>query len=61
MTGMQSFGRKQKREQRRRNHIARDLNTPKYRQRVKESKKWKEKRDRTTQYDEEEDTDPAVY
>lgn len=34
MTGMQSFGRKQKREQRRRNHIAKDLAHPKYRQRV---------------------------
>lgn len=34
MSGMQSFSHKQKREQRRRNHIAKDLNTPKYKQRV---------------------------
>lgn len=34
MTGMQSFGRKEKREQRRRNHIAKDLRTPKYKERV---------------------------
>lgn len=39
MTGMQSFGRKEKREQRRRNHIARDLHTPKYKQRIKQGKK----------------------
>ena len=36
--GMRSFGVKQRREQRRRNHIARDLLTPKYRQRRKEGK-----------------------
>lgn len=44
MTGMQSFGRKEKREQRRRNHIARDLHTPKYKQRIKQGKKKKDRR-----------------
>lgn len=44
MAGLQSFGRKQKREQRRRNHIARDLHTPKYKQRVKQSEKRKVRR-----------------
>lgn len=41
MTGMQSFSHKQKREQRRRNHIAKDLATPKYKQRRVENKKRK--------------------
>jgi hypothetical protein len=38
MPGMKSYEPKQRREQRRRNHIARDLGTPKYRQRVKKNK-----------------------
>jgi hypothetical protein len=41
MPGMRSFSPKQRREQRRRNHIAKDLNTPKYRQRKVENKKRK--------------------
>lgn len=41
MTGMRSYEYKQKREQRRRNHIAKDLNTPKYKQRRVENKKRK--------------------
>lgn len=45
MPGMQSYDRKQRREQRRRNHVALDLGSPKYRQRVKESKKKKDKFD----------------
>jgi hypothetical protein len=36
---MRSFTGKQRREQRRRNHIAKDLRTPKYKQRRVESKK----------------------
>jgi hypothetical protein len=43
MTGMRSFGRKQKREQRRRNHIAKDLHSPKYKQRVKQPKRREER------------------
>jgi hypothetical protein len=47
MSGMRSFGMKQKREQRRRNHIAKDLASAKYRQRRKEPKRrekeWREK------------------
>jgi hypothetical protein len=35
MTGMRSYIGKQRREQRRRNHVAKDLGTPKYRQRIK--------------------------
>jgi hypothetical protein len=38
---MKAFDRKQQREQRRRNHIAKDLATPKYKQRRVESKKRK--------------------
>lgn len=38
MTGMNRYGDKQKRAMRRRNHIARDLKTKKYRQRVRESR-----------------------
>lgn len=38
MPGMKSFTRKQRREQRRRNHIAKDLGSSKYRQRRKEAK-----------------------
>lgn len=40
--GMKSYDAKQRREQRRRNHIAFDLGSSKYRQRVKEKKsdKW---------------------
>lgn len=34
MTGLNKFDEKNKREQRRRNHVARDLLTPKYHQRV---------------------------
>ena len=37
--GMNSFGEKQKRAMRRRNHIARDLADRKYHQRRKETKK----------------------
>lgn len=37
--GLQSFGRKQRREVRRRNHIAYDLANPKYRQRIKDNNK----------------------
>jgi hypothetical protein len=36
--GMKSYTPKERREQRRRNHIARDLHSPKYRQRRKENK-----------------------
>lgn len=38
MTGLNKYDDKMKREQRRRNHIARDLRTPKYRQRVEKRK-----------------------
>ena len=34
MVGLHKFEGKNKREQRRRNHVARDLLTPKYRQRI---------------------------
>lgn len=37
--GMNSYDSKQRRKIRRRNHVAKDLQTPKYRQRIKESKK----------------------
>lgn len=42
MAGLNKFGDKRKREQRRRNHIARDLRTKKYRKQVIEKKddKW---------------------
>jgi hypothetical protein len=36
--GIHSYGRKERREVRRRNHIAYDLKTNKYRQRIKEGK-----------------------
>lgn len=39
MSGMNHFESKQRRAVRRRNHIARDLRTPKYGPRIKESKK----------------------
>lgn len=39
MVGLHKFTDKEKREQRRRNHIARDLATPKYRQRIVPDKK----------------------
>jgi hypothetical protein len=35
LKGMKAYTRKQRREQRRRNHVAKDLHSPKYRQRVK--------------------------
>jgi hypothetical protein len=41
--GMNFYDEKKKRAMRRRNHIARDLAERKYRQRVKESSKKKEK------------------
>lgn len=41
MTGQNKLHDKMKREQRRRNHIVRDLRTPKYRQRKIENKKRK--------------------
>lgn len=41
MSGMSAFDRKEKRKQRRRNHIAKDLATPKYKQRRVENKKRK--------------------
>lgn len=43
--GMKSYDAKQRREQRRRNHIAYDLADRKYRQRIKENKKPKYKWD----------------
>jgi hypothetical protein len=39
MAGLNKYSDKQKREQRRRNHIARDLRTPKYRQKRIDKKK----------------------
>lgn len=39
MPGLKKFGDKEKRKQRRNNHIARDLMTPKYRQRTVERKR----------------------
>lgn len=39
MTGMNKLSDKEKRSQRRRNHIAKDLMTPKYHQRVIERKR----------------------
>ncbi len=46
--GLNSFDEKKRREQRRFNHIAKDLRTPKYRQRRIDNKKTKD-------YDEEEE------
>lgn len=39
MTGLNKYSEKEKRSQRRRNHIARDLATPKYHQRVMQRKR----------------------
>ena len=39
MSGLRSYGEKQRRQVRRRNHVARDLHTPKYGPRIKESNK----------------------
>ena len=39
MSGLQRYYGKQRREQRRRNHVARDLYTPKYGPRIRESKR----------------------
>ena len=39
MNGMRSYGTKERRAVRRRNHIARDLRTPKYGPRIRESKR----------------------
>ena len=39
MSGLNSVERKQRRAQRRRNHIAKDLRTPKFGPRIKESKR----------------------
>lgn len=39
MTGLNKYSDKMKREQRRRNHVARDLRTPKYKQRVIEKRR----------------------
>lgn len=39
MHGLKSFGKKEKRAVRRRNHVAKDLASGKYRQRIKPSKK----------------------
>lgn len=39
MSGMNKFSMKQKRQQRRRSHVAKDLRTPKYGQRRVEGKK----------------------
>lgn len=39
MVGMSKLSDKEKREQRRRNHVARDLATPKYHQRIIERKR----------------------
>lgn len=39
MPGLQRYGAKQRRAVRRRNHIARDLRTPKYGPRIRESKR----------------------
>lgn len=41
MVGLNKFSDKDKRRQRMRNHIARDLRTFKYRPRVVEDKRWK--------------------
>jgi hypothetical protein len=56
MPGMRSFSPKQRREQRRRNHIAKDLNTPKYKQRRVENKKRKSRIDK-----EAEDTNRSLF
>ena len=39
MSGLNSYEQKQRRAQRRRNHIAKDLYTPKYGPRIRESKR----------------------
>lgn len=49
--GMKSFAAKQRREQRRRNHIAFDLADRKYRQRIKPTKKPKRNWDEEFEYD----------
>jgi hypothetical protein len=50
MTGLGKFDPKQRREQRRRNHIARDLRTPKYRQRVVEDHRESDEERRWRRY-----------
>lgn len=40
MAGLNKYSDKEKREMRRRNHIARDLRTPKFKQRIEKIKKW---------------------
>lgn len=40
MVGLNKYDDKRRREMRRRNHVARDLRTPKYTPRVKQPKKW---------------------
>jgi hypothetical protein len=52
MVGLHKFSDKEKREQRRRNHIARDLLTPKYRQRVVPDRKRIDNDDGTFYLDE---------
>jgi hypothetical protein len=51
VTGMRAFTGKQRREQRRRNHIAKDLATPKYKQRRVENKKRKPRIEKTLEED----------
>lgn len=52
MTGLNKFDEKTKREQRRRNHVARDLMTPKYHQRIIPSRKRTDNDDGTYYIDE---------
>lgn len=55
MPGMRSVPRKQRRNVRRQNHIARDLATPKYRPRVVERKDSRDKWRKLTSQEEYED------
>lgn len=52
MVGLHKFTGKEKREQRRRNHVARDLATPKYRPRVVPDRKRIDNEDGTFYLDE---------
>jgi len=55
VTGLKKFGDKERRKQRRNNHIARDLMTPKYRQRVKAPKRVADEGRKYRDYDKEDE------
>ena len=51
MTGLNKFDAKQKRRERLRNHIAKDLATPKYHQRVIERKRYENEDGQSVYFD----------